>query len=261
MTERDDAALLRRVEALLAAPDHRGHPLHEALTELLTRHRSQRYQLERLVSISDRYQQLALEARQVTQKRYERSLRRQQKLSRISDGYQAMMRERNQALHRASTLDPLTQLANRRLIDERLRQFEVADRPYTLALLDIDHFKQINDTHGHDVGDTLLVAIAETLREALRDYDLCGRWGGEEFLLLFAETELDEAWRIVERLRESVARVSVRDGSHRLSVTLSAGLCERYPGESPAETLQRADQALLRAKRDGRNRSLAQPSP
>lgn len=261
MTEHEDATLLRRVEALLADPDHAGHPLHEALAELLARHRSQRHQLERLVSISDRYQQLAMEARQVTQKRYERSLRRQQKLSRISDGYQAMMRERNKALHRASTLDPLTQLANRRLIDERLRQFEVADRPYTLALLDIDHFKRINDRHGHDVGDALLVAIAETLREALRDYDLCGRWGGEEFLLLFAETGLDEAWGIVERLRESVADVGVSDGNRRLSVTLSAGLCERFPGESPAETLQRADQALLRAKRDGRNRSLAQPSP
>lgn len=261
MTRRDEQALLERVAALLAEPAHAGHPLHEALAALAARYHGQQQQLDRLISISDRYQQLALEARQVTQKRYERSLRRQQKLSRISDGYQAMMRERNQALHRASTLDPLTQLANRRLIDERLRQFEVADRPYTLALLDIDHFKQVNDAHGHDVGDALLVAIAETLREALRDYDLCGRWGGEEFLLIFAETELDEAWRIVERLRELVARVGVRDGSRRLSVTLSAGLCERYPGESPAETLQRADQALLRAKRDGRNRSLAQPSP
>jgi diguanylate cyclase len=257
MTHRDEQELLERVAALLADPAHGDHPLHEALAALLAQHRRQQEQLERLISISDRYQQLALEARQVTQKRYERSLRRQQKLSRISDGYQAMMRERNQALHRASTHDPLTQLANRRLIDERLRQLEASGRPYTLALLDIDRFKSINDRHGHDVGDRLLVAIAETMRQALRDYDLCGRWGGEEFILLLPEAGLEEAWSIVERLRESIGEVRVRHGSHRLSVTLSAGLSEHREGESHAETLQRADQALLRAKRDGRDRSLA----
>ncbi|QTF93910.1 biofilm regulation diguanylate cyclase SiaD [Halomonas sp. BM-2019] len=257
MTDRDEQALLERVEALLAAPDQGDHPLHEALAALLARYRRQREQLERLISISDRYQLLALEARQVTQKRYERALRRQQKLSRISDGYQAMMRERNRALHQASTHDPLTQLANRRLIDERLRQLQASGRSYTLALLDIDHFKTINDRHGHDVGDRLLVAIADTLRQSLRESDLCGRWGGEEFLLIFAGARLDESWRIVERLRESATAVSVCHGGVRLSVTLSAGLSEHREGESHTETLRRADQALLRAKRDGRDRSLA----
>lgn len=256
MTRRDDQALLERVEALLAEPDHAGHPLHEALEALAAQYRSQQHQLERLISISDRYQQLALEARQVTQKRYERSLRRQQKLSRISDGYQAMMRERNQALHQASTHDPLTQLANRRLIDERLRQLEAAGRPYTLALLDIDRFKSINDRHGHDVGDRLLVAIAATMREVLRESDLCGRWGGEEFILLLAETRLDEARRIVERLRERVSAVTITSCEERLSVTLSAGISEHRIGERHLTTLQRADQALLEAKRNGRDRCL-----
>lgn len=256
MRRRDEQALLERVAALLADPAHAGHPLHEALDALATQYRSQQQQLERLISISDRYQLLALEARQVTQKRYERSLRRQQKLSRISDGYQAMMRERNRALHQASTHDPLTQLANRRLIDERLHQLEAAEQHYTLALLDIDHFKAINDRHGHDIGDRLLVAIAGTMREVLRESDLCGRWGGEEFILLLAEIRLDEAHAIVERLRGRVSAVTITTGETRLSVTLSAGISEHRTGERPLATLQRADQALLEAKRNGRDRCL-----
>ncbi|MDN3522523.1 biofilm regulation diguanylate cyclase SiaD [Halomonas ramblicola] len=261
MNKRDEEALLERVAMLLEDPSHAGHPLQDALQALYRQYRAQQEQLERLISISDRYQQLALEARQVTQKRYERVLRRQQKLSRISDGYQAMMRERNQALRQASTHDPLTQLANRRLIDERLREHDATRRGYTLVLLDIDHFKTINDRHGHDVGDRLLVAIAATMREELRDYDLCGRWGGEEFVLLLADTAVSEAWEIVERLRRRVAAVCIAAGRRRLSVTLSAGLSEHFAGEAPDETLQRADQALLQAKRDGRNRSLTAPPP
>ncbi|MDR9438680.1 MAG: biofilm regulation diguanylate cyclase SiaD [Halomonas sp.] len=256
MNRRNEQVLLDRVAELLEDPAHTGHPLHEALEALAGQYRNQQQQLERLISISDRYQQLVLEARQVTQKRYERTLRRQQKLSRISDGYQAMMRERNQALHRASNHDPLTQLANRRLIDERLRQLEAAKQPYTLALLDIDHFKAINDRHGHDIGDQLLVAIAHTMREVLREPDLCGRWGGEEFILLLAETRLDEARGIVERLRRKVSAVTIISGEIRLSVTLSAGISEHRIGERPLVTLQRADQALLAAKRNGRDRCL-----
>ncbi len=256
MNRRDEQALLERVTTLLADPAHAQHPLHEALKALDERYRSQQQQLERLISISDRYQQLALEARQVTQKRYEKSLRRQQKLSRISDGYQAMMRERNRALQQASTHDPLTSLANRRLIDERLHQLEDAGRHYTLALLDIDRFKIINDRHGHDVGDRLLVAIADSMREVLRETDLCGRWGGEEFILLLAETRLEEACTIVERLRDRVSAVTIISLEEKLSVTLSAGISEHRVGEPHLTTLQRADQALLEAKRSGRDRCL-----
>lgn len=256
MNRRDEQALHERVARLLADPHHADHPLHEALGALAEHCRSQQQQLERLISISDRYQLLALEAREVTQKRYERSLRRQQKLSRISDGYQAMMRERNRALHQASRHDPLTQLANRRLIDERLRQLDTTERDFTLALLDIDHFKAINDRHGHDVGDRLLVAIAGTMREVLRDDDLCGRWGGEEFILVLTQTRLNEARRIVDRLRERVSAVTLTRQGESLSVTLSAGISEHSRGERPLATLQRADHALLEAKRSGRDRCL-----
>lgn len=261
MTREDEKALLARIARLLDSPEHLGHPLYEALEALYLHHRAQQEQLERMITISDRYQQLAMEARQVTQTRYERALRRQQKLSRISDGYQALMRERNQALHEASTHDSLTGLPNRRLIDEWLQRLDGSRCRYTLALLDIDHFKAINDRYGHDVGDRLLVAVSSTMRKALRESDLCGRWGGEEFLLLFTDTALDEAGDIVERLRQQLANVSIRHDNQRLSVTLSAGLSERRDTESHTDTLKRADRALLKAKHDGRDRSLADAKP
>ncbi len=255
MKSRREERLLRRVAELLAEPRHADNPLRETLEALYLRHRDQQEQLDRLMSISDRYQALAREAEQVTQKRYERALRRQQKLSRIADGYQALICERNLVLNEEAHHDALTALPNRRLIHEHLERLDRDGRDYTLALLDIDHFKQINDAHGHDVGDALLVAITRTMRESLRDYDLCGRWGGEEFLLLLGETPLEEASRIVERMRTRLAEVRIPCGDQRLSVTLSAGLSEHRAGEPYADTLQRADQALLAAKRDGRNRS------
>lgn len=256
MKAHGEDALLAKVAALLDGPEHAGHPLHCALQQLYRQHCEQRAQVERLISISDRYQLLAIEARQVTQQRYERTLQRQRKLSRISDGYQALMRERNQALQQASTHDPLTELPNRRLAEERLEQLINERRRFTLALLDIDHFKLINDRHGHDIGDSLLVAITQELSATLRHYDLCGRWGGEEFLLLLADTALDEAQVIVERLRHRLAGVTIHVGEHALSVTVSAGLSQHRYGESHQTTLKRADEALLKAKRDGRNRSL-----
>ncbi|GEK46335.1 GGDEF domain-containing protein [Bisbaumannia pacifica] len=255
MKARGEEGLLERVAALLDEPRHAEHPLREALEELYLKYRDQQEQLDRLMNISDRYQALAREAQQVTQQRYERALKRQKKLSRISDRYQALMRERNQTLHQEAHHDALTELPNRRLIDERLAQLDQSGRRYTLALLDIDHFKQVNDEHGHDVGDELLVAITRTMRQGLRDHDLCGRWGGEEFLLLLGDTALDEASRIVERLRARLAQVRVPSGDRWLSVTLSAGLSQHRDGEAYLTTLQRADQALLEAKREGRDRS------
>ncbi|EWH02230.1 biofilm regulation diguanylate cyclase SiaD [Halomonas sp. BC04] len=257
MKDDHDEALLTEIAALLGSPEHAGHPLHDALQRLYLHHCDQQVQVQRLIDISDRYQSLAMEARQVTEQRYQRTLRRQRKLSRISDGYQALMHERNQTLQQASTHDPLTGLPNRRLLIERLEEFVRERRRFTLTLLDIDHFKRINDCHGHDVGDRLLVAITQTLSTTLRDYDLCARWGGEEFLLLLADTDCTEARTIVERLRSRLAAVTIRTADQTISVTVSAGLCQHRPGDPHQTTLKRADQALLKAKRAGRDRSLS----
>ncbi|MCY1248896.1 Response regulator PleD [compost metagenome] len=118
----------------------------------------------------------------------------------------------------------------------------------------MDHFKQVNDTWGHEIGDRLLVEIGSALQAALRPYDLCGRWGGEEFLLLLPETRMAEAGPIIQRVRDDIRNMSVRIGTDTLSVTASFGVAEFSPGENYSQTLNRADAALLEAKRGGRDR-------
>lgn len=256
---REETELLSWIESLLADPNHARHPLHEALELLYHYHLEEKARLERMVSISDNYQRYAREDHLSVRQRYDKALRRQEKLSRISDGFQQLMREHNIALKQDSTHDPLTGLPNRRMIGERLeRDLNDAGRRslgYTLAMLDIDHFKQINDRHGHETGDQVLVAIAHIIQQELRDYDLCARWGGEEFLLLLANTHLEEGRAIVDRLRRRLSKIPIVVGDVTLSVTASAGLSEHCAGEDLLrETLLRADQALLRAKRGGRDR-------
>lgn len=168
--------------------------------------------------------------------------------------------QRKEFEHRLSHMahnDPLTGLANRRLLMDRLSQeAERAERhqqPFVLAMLDVDHFKRFNDKHGHDVGDQILVAVARHMENALREYDVCGRWGGEEFLLILPQTKLSDAHTIISRLHGGISQVSIHVNRKSLSVTVSIGLAEHQAGESHTETLLRADAALLSAKRSGRN--------
>ncbi|MOA30735.1 Response regulator PleD [compost metagenome] len=125
---------------------------------------------------------------------------------------------------------------------------------FCVAMLDIDHFKRINDRHGHDVGDTVLIETARVMEAEVREYDLCGRWGGEEFLIILPESTLALADDIVRRVRGCISQLKVRVGDEVLSITVSAGLAQyRGDGESYSELLNRADAALLQAKRDGRD--------
>ncbi|PJI48444.1 MAG: GGDEF domain-containing protein [Pseudomonas sp.] len=190
--------------------------------------------------------------------RYHKQLRQLEKVARISDRYQDMMRDLNIALKEASTHDTLTGIANRRLLMERMREeSERAQRhgeSYVLAMLDVDRFKQVNDTWGHEVGDRVLVEIGRAMESALRQYDLCGRWGGEEFLLILPDTRLTDAAAIIERVRNDIRCLAVCVGTNALSVTASFGVAEHHPGESYSQTLSRADAALLDAKRSGRDK-------
>jgi diguanylate cyclase (GGDEF)-like protein len=156
-------------------------------------------------------------------------------------------------------LDPLTGVHNRRsmmteLDRERQRALRTG-KALCLCLCDIDHFKDVNDRHGHLVGDSVLLAIAGRLIANLRPYDSIYRFGGEEFLLAFAETDVRQAAGIAERLRKAVcAKDVVVDTAVTLPVTASFGLCMVEAGISLEATIQRADEALYRAKRGGRNR-------
>lgn len=160
-----------------------------------------------------------------------------------------------------ATTDPLTGLANRiklwdALEKARLRA-ELEQAPLVVALADVDHFKAINDTHGHDVGDAALREIALLLGKTLRENDLVGRWGGEEFLCLLPDTSLEAGLAVTERVRAAIETARVRSSDLELAVTITMGVAGLGAGESLAQCIKRADGALYRGKRSGRNRVVA----
>jgi len=162
------------------------------------------------------------------------------------------------ALQRRATTDALTGLANRRhlmaAIDTEVRRARRTGRALSLAILDIDHFKRINDTHGHPGGDAVLREIAALLRETTRDTDLLGRIGGEEFAVLMPETDTAQAERACERLRAAVARRTIDLASGVATrVTISTGVALLSAEEAGDQLLARADGALYEAKSGGRN--------
>lgn len=124
-------------------------------------------------------------------------------------------------------------------------------RPLALAVLDIDHFKAVNDRHGHAVGDRIIAGLGVTLATDKRAVDIAARWGGEEFVVLFPETPLDGAEVVAERLRASVEAASYAEG---VPVTVSIGIAVAAPDDEPSALFERADAALYAAKHGGRNR-------
>ena len=162
-----------------------------------------------------------------------------------------------QELKMAATRDPLTSVANRGQLERQLVQFmeearrQNGDHPLSIIFLDVDHFKSINDTHGHAVGDKVLIELARFLQHETYSGELVGRYGGEEFVLLCPETDLEHAVRRADRLRTGLANETIAD---TLRITSSFGVAQMTPDDSPESLLDRADMALLEAKQTGRNR-------
>ncbi|MBF0171259.1 MAG: GGDEF domain-containing protein [Nitrospinae bacterium] len=174
-------------------------------------------------------------------------------------------RERH-LLRRLATVDTLTGVANRRYFLSLLKREVERSRRYghrlSVAMLDIDHFKRINDTFGHDAGDRALKAFARVIGKRLRVSDHFGRLGGEEFALIFPETGGDEALRSVEALRLRLETMNMTLNGERLLMTMSAGVTEWRPEDAASdETLKRADVSLYRAKEGGRNRVVGDGTP
>jgi diguanylate cyclase (GGDEF)-like protein/PAS domain S-box-containing protein len=162
--------------------------------------------------------------------------------------------------------DELTGLYNRRhvldLAESEIARVRRTGTPLSLAMVDIDHFKRVNDFFGHAVGDLALKELAAAMRETLRSSDVPARFGGEEFVLLLTDTGLEGALAVTERLRERVGRAEVRVDDQRVAhFTISAGVAEVAPGETLESLLARADEALYRAKAEGRNRTLSSLPP
>ncbi len=154
--------------------------------------------------------------------------------------------------------DPLTGLANRRHVEDVLGDALAEARPCAVLLLDIDHFKAVNDAHGHATGDTALREVACRLAAGLRPGDLLGRWGGEEFIVVAPAADAHAAWALGERLRTGLTDTPLPGG---LRLTLSAGVALSRPGDTPASLVARADGALYRAKQAGRDQTAAAEPP
>jgi len=156
--------------------------------------------------------------------------------------------------------DHLTGVLNRRGLDSAFeRETSRAIRhqtPLCYALMDIDNFKQLNDTHGHKVGDDVLVYLAESVKNTTRPEDIVSRYGGEEFVILLPNTKLEEAVEILARIRRNLTKKFFLHENKRLLITFSAGVAQHQPGESQEDTFKRADEALYRAKKGGKNQIL-----
>ncbi len=162
-----------------------------------------------------------------------------------------------------AVIDPLTGMYNRRYLNMHLnslyRKSYEFDKPLSVAILDIDHFKSVNDTYGHDVGDVVLREVAARVKKNIRNFDLGVRTGGEEFVIVMPETDLGQAGAVAERLRQKVCAqpVYVESMDRSLEITASfgvAGLCMH--DKNPEDVIKRADSALYHAKRTGRNRAV-----
>ncbi|HJW02272.1 MAG TPA: GGDEF domain-containing protein [Azospira sp.] len=177
-----------------------------------------------------------------------------------------LVRSLHTQLTRQADLDFLTGIPNRRhfmeLAERELKRSRRYGTPTSLALVDLDLFKNINDTHGHQVGDRVLQAFASVCRQTLRDSDLFGRIGGEEFAILLPSTGIDEAGEVVERVRKAVAAAPLPGGtSTALAITASFGMVEQSSaGDDLQNLLRQADTALYRAKENGRNQICIAPA-
>ena len=154
--------------------------------------------------------------------------------------------------------DPLTKLMNRGFFKEFLQR-EVNrsarfQRPFSMIMGDVDHFKRVNDEHGHDCGDKVLQHIARIMQKNLRSEDVICRWGGEEFLFLLPETSLDEAGEVAEKLRSKIEGGPLTFNNIKVSITMSFGVCAQTPGDRDISScIASADRRLYEAKRNGRN--------
>ena len=173
---------------------------------------------------------------------------------------QDQLRERNAMLEQLNRTDTLTGLYNRRHLEGELaRQHLDARRhndPIVLLMLDLDHFKRVNDTYGHPVGDLVLCEFACRLRDEVRAGDTAGRWGGEEFLVILPRTDLAGAMHLAHRVRRATATAPILIGGDSIHLTVSGG-CAVGPADAPGELVRHADELMYAAKRAGRNRILS----
>ncbi len=176
----------------------------------------------------------------------------------LSAYYYRTIVETQSRLRKLAMTDSLTGLYNRRHIME-VAEYEVVQQKRTGARLsfiiaDIDHFKRINDTYGHDAGDSMLVTVSQVIRNSIREQDSASRWGGEEFLIVLPDTDLDGAVIVAERIRKQIAAIKVLIEKQAVIASVTLGVSSFCAGESISSAIARADASLYQGKKTGRNR-------
>lgn len=185
-------------------------------------------------------------------------------LAYLASIYMKLVMKAERELRLLATTDPLTQLLNRRSLLE-VAEYELLQRkrrpaPLAFVLADIDHFKSINDQHGHAAGDAVLRAVSQTLRQALREQDSVARWGGEEFLVLMPDASLEVAQSVAERLRKQISTIEVPFNDTHIKVRMTFGVSSHQDDEPVDAPINRADAALYRGKVAGRDQVVAAPA-
>ncbi|MBD2296758.1 PleD family two-component system response regulator [Anabaena sphaerica FACHB-251] len=165
-------------------------------------------------------------------------------------------------LEKLANTDPLTGVWNRRYLlmiaEQEIKRSQRYNFSFAVLLMDIDHFKKINDTYGHNIGDEVIIFMTKTVLNHLRQPDCFGRFGGEEFVVLLPETDIDEGVIVAERIRENINNESIAVEGQQVSITVSIGVASYSLGDKTIDAIiQRADQALYQAKNQGRNRVIA----
>ncbi|SDZ76141.1 response regulator receiver modulated diguanylate cyclase [Desulfuromusa kysingii] len=171
------------------------------------------------------------------------------------------LRQSKEQLQKMALTDPLTKLGNRATFDMSIKQASACSQrsgvPYSLLMIDLDHFKRFNDTYGHQTGDSVLRLVADAIQTSARNADICCRYGGEEFAVILPDTKGNNAEVLAKRIHKQVAKVSQQQPAGRLPITISIGISCANRGSNihPAQLIEEADQALYQAKENGRNRT------
>jgi len=164
------------------------------------------------------------------------------------------LKKANEILHRQAVTDGLTELYNHKkilsLLENEIKRAERYKKPLSVIMFDIDHFKKVNDSYGHQTGDIVLKAISKSIRENLREIDLAGRYGGEEFFIILPETQKEDGIKAAKRMSQAISSLDFKEGFH---VTVSGGV-QDWSGQSSIQLIKEVDNLLYTAKKNGRNR-------
>ena len=185
------------------------------------------------------------------------------RMSRQLERWQRLLelRQSKEQLQKMALTDPLTKLGNRATFDMSIKQAAACTQrsgsPYSLLMIDLDHFKNFNDNYGHQTGDSVLRSVADVIKKSARNADICCRYGGEEFAVILPDTKANDAEVLAERIHKYVARVSLKQPTGRLPITVSIGIscANRKESVEPTQLIEEADRALYLAKENGRNRT------